>query len=427
MPPSFFGDCIDWRAECSRKVHDLAALGAVVCAQTYHRRALPFTADELALSALVRILPRSRYRLAAQNDSRFQTFASNTTRIAYRQQGATPAFLLFSGPGQDPQTAAMAAATWAEAGWRPNAIQRKVRPGVVVVHVAPSNQLAPAGPVPGAAVPAAVWTVDSVTGRVESAAKPPGSPAPSDLKKAAEGLVRGAAVPSLGELDIAERNVMQVRTIGPPRIFTGAMSICLVLVALGFGLRGVYSLFALPTLLATGDLAAIGAATVSVLILAGVLLGLGILFNIRNLAFRTPGFSSPETRTRNLTWGAYAAIMVALLVAQQGVFPTVLSTRNAGAGQANYLHVSATVDDDGGETYVMVGGELTVDLSGWPSTEWPGVQFKTSNPSVLALDSSPTAAHPTAKFTAHQAGVSRVDATSADGRYSFQLRVDVGT
>src|SRR5438270_86845 len=33
---------------------------------------------------------------------------------------------------------------------------------------------------------------------------------------------------------------------------------------------------------------------------------------------------------------------------------------------------------------------------------------------------------PLAKFTAHRAGASRVNATSADGRYSFQLRVDVG-
>ena len=383
--------------------------------------------EELALSALVRILPRNRSRLAAQNDSRFQAFASNTTRIAYRQQGATPAFLLFSGPGQNPQSAALAAATWAEANWRPNAIQRRVRPGVVVVHVAPPNELTPAGPVAGAAVPSAVWSVDSTTGRVDTASKPPGSPAPSDLRKAAEGLMRGGRVPSLGELDIAERNVMQVRTIGAPRIFTGVVSICLVLVALGFGLRGVYSLFALPTLLATGDVAAIGAAVVSVLLLAGILLGLGILLNVRNLAFRTPGFSSPEPRTRNVTWGAYAAVMVALLVAQQGVFPNVLSTRNAGAGQANYLHVSATVDDDGSETYVLVGGELTVDLSGWPSSEWPGVQFKTSNPSVLSLDSTPLPGRPVARFTPHQAGVSRVDATSTDGRYTFQLRVDVGT
>src|SRR5438094_9709772 len=40
-------------------------IGAGPSAPTYHRRALPFTVDELALSALVRILPRRRYRLAA--------------------------------------------------------------------------------------------------------------------------------------------------------------------------------------------------------------------------------------------------------------------------------------------------------------------------------------------------------------------------
>jgi hypothetical protein len=75
---------------------------------------LPFSAEDLARTALVRILPRSRYRLAAQTDARFQSFAANATRIAYRQQGATPSFLLFSGPGQNPHSAAMAAASWGE-------------------------------------------------------------------------------------------------------------------------------------------------------------------------------------------------------------------------------------------------------------------------------------------------------------------------
>jgi hypothetical protein len=126
---------------------------------------LPFSAEDFARAGLVRILPRSRYRLAAQTDSRFVSFAGNTARIAYRQQGPTPAFLLFSGAGQDPHAAALAAASWAEANWRPNAIQRRVRPGVVVVHVAPGNQLTPAGPVAGAIVPATVWTVDSATGK----------------------------------------------------------------------------------------------------------------------------------------------------------------------------------------------------------------------------------------------------------------------
>ena len=139
---------------------------------------MPFSVEDLALTALVRILPRSRYRLAAQTDLRFQSFAGNTARIAYRQQGATPSFLLFAGPAQNPHAAATAAASWAEANWRPNAIQRTVRPGVVVIHVAPGNQLTPAGPVPGAVVPSTVWTVDSATGKVEAAGKPPGQLVP---------------------------------------------------------------------------------------------------------------------------------------------------------------------------------------------------------------------------------------------------------
>src|SRR5690349_22415055 len=143
-------------------------IGPTAVLPSYHRRALPFSVEDLALTALVRILPRSRYRLAAQTDSRFQAFAGNTTRIAYRQQGATPAFLLFSGPGQDARAAAAAAAVYAEATWRPNAIQRRVRPGVVVVHVAPAAQLAEAGPVVGTAVPSAIWTVDSDSGHVET-------------------------------------------------------------------------------------------------------------------------------------------------------------------------------------------------------------------------------------------------------------------
>ena len=387
---------------------------------------MPLTVEDLSLTALLRILPRGRYRLAGKTDSRFQSFASNSTRIAYRQQGATPAFLVFSGPGQNPQAAAMAAASWAEANWRPNAIQRKVRPGVVVVHVAPGNQLGPAGPVAGAAVPAAVWTVDSATGKVMTAGKPPGSPSAADIRHAADSLMRGAPTPSLGELDAAERNVMQLRTIGVPRIFTGAVSICLVLILLRFGLGGVFALFELPALMSAGDYLAIGSAVVSVLILAGILLGLAVLFNVRNLAFRTPGFSSPYPRTRNLTWSAFAGVMLVLLFLQQGVFPTAVETNPAGTHAGQFMQVTATTNEDGSEAYVEEGGQLTVNLSGWPSNEWAGVTFKSSNPSVLHLDGTQTD-KPVATFSARQSGVARVDASSADGSYTFELRVDVGT
>jgi len=395
---------------------------------------LPFTVEDLARASLVRILPRGRYRLAAQTDARFQSFAGNTTRIAYRQQGATPAFLLFSGPGQNPHAAAMAAATWAEANWRPNAIQRRVRPGVVVVHVAPGNQLTPAGPVAGAVVPSAIWTVDSATGKVEVVGKPPGSPAASELKNAASSLMRGMPAPSLGDLDLAEKGVMQLRSVAMPRAVGGLLGLFLVYFGIRYGFLGLTSLMILPSYLgaggATGDvstLLTVADLLVNILLLAGILLGAGILFNVRNMAVRLPGLSSSSSTMRNLTWGGYIAAMIALAVVLDGVVTPAMQRTTVTAAQGQYAHVTATVADDGSETFVIVGGDLTVDLSGWPSSEWPGVQFKTSNPSVLSLDATPAAdAKPVAKFTAHQAGVSRVEATSADGRYTFQLRVDVG-
>jgi hypothetical protein len=397
---------------------------------------LAFTVEDLARTALVRILPRSRYRLAALNDSRFQAFVPNVARIAYRQQGATPAFLLFSGPGQDPRAAALSAAVVAQATWQPNAIQRTVRPGVVVVQVAPGAELTTAGPVAGAAVPATIWTVDSETGRVEVAGRPPGSPSGGEMQRAAAALAKGVPPPSLGELDLAERAVMQVRTRGvPPRVFAGAFGLCLIIFGLRYGIGGFFSLLALPTLLSPGALNGEPAGAgyiyaglvVNVLLFLGILLGAGLLLNIRNLAYRAPGFSSPVPRTRSLTWGGYIVVMVALAVVLDGVLPSAEQANIQAAQKQQDKNVTATTADDGSEVLVAVDGTLTVDLSGWPQSEWSGVQFKTSNPSVLTFDSGAAAdGPPTARFTARETGASRVDATSADGHYTFEVRVTVG-
>lgn len=390
---------------------------------------MPIAVEDLALAALVRILPRSRYRLAAQNDARFQSFASNTTRIAYRQQGATPAFLLFSGPGQNPHSAALAAASWAEANWRPNAIQRKVRPGVVVVHVAPGNQLTPSGPVAGAAVPAAVWTVDSVSGKVETAGRPPGFPPAGHLRRSADSLMRGVAAPSLGELGAAEKGVMQIRTIGMPPVLGYILRIGLLIFAFRYGLGGLAGLLALSSILSHGGpwSAITLEFALSVLLLAGIVFGGAIVFNFRNLAFTAPGFSSPTPSVRNFAWGAYVAAMVGLAVVYDGVLPQFERQSYASTTTTSqYTHVKATATEDGGELAVIQGGDLTVDLSGWPPSEWGGVVFKSSNPSVLSLDSAQTD-KPIARFVTHETGVTRVDAASADGKYSFEVRVDVMT
>ncbi|HET9782253.1 MAG TPA: hypothetical protein VFR33_10785, partial [Candidatus Dormibacteraeota bacterium] len=392
---------------------------------------MPFTAEDFARTYLVRVLPRSRYRLAAQNDARFQSFAGNSMRIAYRQQGATPSFLLFCGEGQNPHAAASAAAAWAEANWRPNAIQRRVSPGVVVVHIAPGNQLTPAGPVVGAVVPAAVWTVDSASGKVETAGNPPGSPSASALRQTANDLMRGVPAPTLGQLDLAEKGVMQLRTSSMPRAFGGLLGLALLYLGFRYGMTGLVGLLVLPEILTgnvSGDRLALAASFgISVLMLAGILLGLALLFNIRNAAMRVPFFSSSTPSARNMAWGGYVAVMVALVVAQQAVVPGLQHRTLVNASQGNYTHVSLTAADDGSETFVYTDGDVTVDLSQWPSNEWSGVTFKTSNPSVLSLDTTPSSGTaPIARYVAHEAGAARIDASSADGKYTFQIRVDVG-
>jgi hypothetical protein len=396
-----------------------------------------FSVEDLARTALVRILPRSRYRLAAPTDARFASFAGNSARIAYRQQGATPAFLIFSGSGHDPRAAATVAAAWAQANWRPNAIQRSVRPGVVVVQVAPAGELTTPGLVASTAVPAAIWTVDSESGRADTAGQPPGSPSGAEVRRAGAAMAQGLPAPSLGELDHAEREIMQTRTVAMPQALGGVVGILLVIFALRYGLGALTSLEVLGAALSSpetlaglpgGKLLIYGAILVNVLILVGIGLGIGVLFNISNLGFRMPGFSSPVPRTRTLAWIGYGAIMIGLAVVLDGVIPALERNNAQPAVQSQYTHVTVTATDDGSDSFVAVGGDLTADLSSWPSSEWAGASFKTSNPSVLSVDRLPSAgASPIAVFMARHAGTSRVDATSADGRYTFQVRVNVIT
>jgi hypothetical protein len=297
------------------------------------------------------------------------------------------------------------------------------------VHVAPGNQLTPSGPVAGAAVPATVWTVDSVSGKIETAGKPPGAPSAGDIRASANNLMRGMPAPSLGELDMAEKGVMQMRTIGMPPMLGYGLRILLLIFALRYGLGGLAGLVALTAVLGHGA----GGWTLftlnlvlSVLLLAGIVFGAAMMFNFRNLAYSTPGFSSSTPSVRNFAWGAYIAAMIGLAIVYDGVLPQLEARSYANSGQGDYMHVKVSLSDDGGEAFVVRGGDVTVDLSGWPSSQWGNVQFKSSNPSVLALESVQSG-KPIAKFTAAAQGVARVQATSADGSYSFQVQVDVGS
>lgn len=291
---------------------------------------MPFDAEDLARTALVRILPRSRYRLAAPTDARFAEFARDTVRITYRQQGPQPSFLLFVGPGQDPCAAAIGAARYAAANWTPNAIQRRVEPGVVAVQVAPAGQLAAAGPVDGAAVPAAVWTVDADTGRTDIRGSVPGAPNPGEIRRAAETLARGMPPPSLGELDLAERELLHPSSGTMPPIVSGGVAIVIVLFALrfGFGAFNGVSGYGRALLTAGANLGprlfavALAGLIGNALLLAGILLGVGVLLNVGNLAYRAPGFRSTHSRTRTLTWTVFAVVMAGLAIGVNYVLPT---------------------------------------------------------------------------------------------------------
>jgi hypothetical protein len=303
---------------------------------------------------------------------------------------------------------------------------------VVVVQVAPAGELVAPGLVTSTAVPAAIWTVDSESGRVDSVGQPPGSPSGAEVRRAASALARGLPAPSLGQLDYAERAIMQTRTVAMPRGVGGIAGILLVIFAFRYGLGALGSLFTLASVLRSqqngggvGQLVLYGDLLVNLLILVGLVVGLGVAFNIANLAVRLPGFSSPVQRTRTMTWVGYVAVMVVLALALDVAIPAAARSGLKNAGD-QYIHVAVTAADDGSDAFVATGGDVTVDLSSWPSSEWAGVQFKTSNPSILTLDETAAAgAAPVAVYTARQEGTARIDAASADGRYTFQVRVNV--
>jgi hypothetical protein len=259
-------------------------------------------AEELARTALVELIPRRRYRLAGRGDERFAAFAPQCVRIAFQHLGAHPSLLLFCGPAQDPREAARRAAAWAAASWRPSAIQRRVRPGVVAVHVARAGELAAAGPVEGAEAPAVVWTVDAESGAVQAPASPRGGPPAGPVRRAARHLARGGEPAPLGALDVAERGVMQARRGGyAPGTVPSVVGLLLALVALrlAFGVYGdVVSRqwLALPR---------------DVTLLAGVVGAAALLFDYAGIRGRLPGFSSSRRWVPALSWVGYVAVVLA--------------------------------------------------------------------------------------------------------------------
>ena len=167
-----------------------------------------YSADDLALAALLRIVPGG-YRLVDVSDGRFVGVRDRFVRLALRHLGPKPSLVGFCGPDQDPREAAAAAAGWAAQNLRPSAIQRRVQPGVLVIALDPPAGV-DSGRVAGLPVHASIWTVTGDRARTPS--RPPGAPAPRLLKQAVASMARGEPPPSIGTIDVAERALMSGRS-----------------------------------------------------------------------------------------------------------------------------------------------------------------------------------------------------------------------
>jgi len=187
-----------------------------------------YSADDLALAALLRIVPTG-YRLIDVSDTRFPGVREKFTRLALRHLGPHPTLVGFCGPDQDPREAALAAARWAAENLRPTAIQRRVDPAVLVVALEPPPGVE-GGSVPGAPARSTIWTVRG--GRLASPARPRGVPPARLVRDAAASLERGEPPPSIGTIDVAERTLMVGRPRGRRLSLGGGAGIVIVIAAL---------------------------------------------------------------------------------------------------------------------------------------------------------------------------------------------------
>lgn len=257
--------------------------------------------EDFARTVLVALIPRRRYRTAGRTDERFASFAPLCRRIAFQHLGAHPSLLLFCGPNQDARVAARRAAAWAHANWTPTAIQRQVLPGVVAVHVAPALGLGRPGWVEDAAVPSVVWTVDADSGRVEAPAGPRGGPPARTFAHAARHLAGGGAPASFGELDYAERGIMQVHRRSPA--VTRVPGVAGLVLAL-LGIRFAFTVW--------GDIMGGRWLTLprDLVLLAGIVGAVALAFDYGGVRGRLPGFSSTRRWVPALTWIGYIAAVV---------------------------------------------------------------------------------------------------------------------
>lgn len=372
------------------------------------QRVTPYTADDLALTALLRIVPTG-YRLIDVGDTRFGGVREKFVRLALRHVGPRPSLVGFVEPDADAAAAARAAADWAAQNLVPNAIQRRVTPSVLVV--APLSQAA-AGPVADTPVRASVLVVDE--GARVRGGTPPGCPSPQVIRDAAARLERGEPAPSIGSIDVAERTLMYGR--GRRGFYDSpVLTIVGVLAVLGLLSRVPRLLIELRTGGLPGQLVAADA-----LFALGLVAVAGLAFNIGGLREQAPGFNSPSQRIAVGSWVGLLIVVVAGSYALQTMVSLPAANGRGGTGGTCTTNCVPITADDNGKT-INVSQDVGIDLR-LPGTSCP----RNSDPQVLDFRGcSPNGSGITAAYDAVGPGTAVLSRPVTGGEPTFSVTIVV--
>jgi hypothetical protein len=318
--------------------------------------------DDLARAVLIQVVPGG-YRLIDESDSRFVGVRERFSRLALKHVGPKPSLVGFAAPGVDPRDAARAAAAWAAENLRPNAIQKHVTPGVLVIALGGPELAAAAGPLAGAAVRATVWTA-TPDGRAETRGGAPGCPPASVLRGALRRLLAGEPAPTIGQIDVAERALMYGRGRRP--YFLDSPLLALI----GF-FCGLWALSGVGGLLRELQAGVSGHALLDglrVLMLVGVVL---YAFDVGGARTSLPLLSSPDRRVVIATVSTYVVALVVVTWLGAAVVLNPGSAPGCGDGCA-----VVTAAQSGTTLAIPVGGavEVVLDVNAdCPATSDAGV------------------------------------------------------
>jgi hypothetical protein len=397
---------------------------------------LALTPDDYARAILLEVVPRG-YRLVDPSDERLAVVHAHCLRVAMRHVGPTPTLFGICGPGGNAREAARLGAEFAARTFVPTAIQRRVRPGVVMVALGTGAELPAAGPVDGTPVPAVVWTLDTAGGRLSARGRVPGAPPAGSIKRAIDRLLRGAAPPTIGAIDVAERNLMYGR--GGRRYTTGGTVLSLI------GLLAAFALLRNLSLVAAG-LQAPGPRLLLDFISSAGLLGLVLLaFDAGGIRARLPGFSSPNSTTVTVSFGLYIFTLLAVpgIVGAYVIKPPG-DGGNPAAGGGGFVTAAQCIAPDclyiddagnGRQYHLRAGGLVVIYIGATPSdlsSDPVLCDFHDSAPPPVVLEKQACAGGNNPgdpiqdRFRATRAGVAHLSLRSGQYRYQVDIVVDPG-